>query len=74
MCEDEECEHADEELVSRRWSWMMFGAYVANFGGNIAKATWALCDDIKDAAKAHVAVDDDTREAYKSLHRDLESL
>lgn len=67
--EDEEC-----EIVVRPWSWMHVAAVSANFAANVSKASWAFWDDIKDVARAHVAVGDETREAWTSLHRDLETL
>lgn len=75
MHDEEDCDHdEDVQPVVRPWSWMQMLAVSANLAGNINHSLWAFFDDIKDAAKAHVAVGDDTREAYKSLHRDLESL
>lgn len=70
--EDHECE--GDEPVVRPWSWMHLVGVTANLAGNVSKSLWAFFDDIKDAAQSHVAVGDDVREAYASLHRDLESL
>lgn len=74
MVHDEEHDCADEEPVVRPWSWMQFLAVGSNLVANVCQAGWAFFDDIKDAAKAHVAVGDQERDAWKSLHRDLESL
>lgn len=69
---DHECE--PEEKVQRPWSWMHFLALGSNLAGNLSHSLWAFFDDVKDAAQAHVAVHDDTRDAWRSLHADLESL
>lgn len=78
MVEDEDagcaCEDCGSEAVIRPWNWVRFGATVANLGGNLTKAVWAFLDDQKDALMAHVAVGDEQRDAWKSMHRDLESL
>lgn len=74
MHDEDECDHADNQPVVRPWSWMQLLAVSANLVGNVSHSMWAFFDDIKDAAKAHVAVADDTRAAYQSLHRDLEAL
>lgn len=70
--DDHEC--VVEEKVKRPWSWMHALAIGANLLGNLSQASFAFWDDIKDAAQSHVAVGDDTRDAWSSLHRDLESL
>lgn len=72
--DENDCEAEAVEPVARPWSWMQLLAFTANFAANLNKAGWAFFDDIKDAAQGHVAVGDDTRDAWKSLHRDLESL
>lgn len=72
--EDDEHDHGDAESVARPWSWMHMAAVAANLAANMSHSLWAFFDDIKDAAKAHVAVSDDERDAWASLHRDLESL
>lgn len=75
MNDDDEHEHGEDDApVARPWSWVHMGAVAANLAGNICHSLWAFFDDIKDAAKAHVAVQDDTTDAWRSLHRDLESL
>lgn len=74
MNEEDDHEHEEVEVVVRPWSWMHFAAVGANLVANVSHSFWAFFDDIKDAAKAHVAVADEQRSAYKSLHRDLESL
>jgi hypothetical protein len=70
----DECEHEDTAPVVRPWSWMQAAAVTANLFGNVAHSLWAFFDDLKDAAKADVAWGDEKRDAYKSLHRDLEML
>lgn len=76
MNDDIECEHDEDDTgpVVRPWSWMQALAVAANLAGNISQSLFAFFDDIKDAAKADVAWGDEKRDAYKSLHRDLESL
>lgn len=74
MDDTDEHDHDDSEPVVRPWSWMQAAAVAANLAGNMAHSLWAFFDDLKDAAKADVAYRDDTRDAWKSLHADLESL
>lgn len=74
MVNDEEHECEAEEPIVRPWTWVRFGATLANFGANLAKATWAFLDDQKDDLMAHVAVGDQERDAWREMHRDLESL
>jgi hypothetical protein len=69
-----DCDDETPEPMVRPWSWMQFLAVGANLAGNLSHSLWAFFDDIKDAAKAHVAVGDQERDAWKALHRDLESL
>lgn len=72
--EEHDCDDDTEEPVVRPWSWMQFLAVSANLVANVSQASWAFFDDVKDAAKAHVAVGDQERDAWKVMHRDLESL
>lgn len=72
--DDEDCDHDEDGMVVRPWSWMHAAAVTANLAANLSKAAWAFFDDLKEAAQAHVAVGDESREAWASLHRDLETL
>lgn len=74
MFDDEEHDCEDETDAPRPWSWMRLAAVSANLAGNVSKSMWAFFDDIKDACNGHVAVDDDRRDAWHSLHADLEAL
>lgn len=71
---EHECDAEAEVPVARPWSWMQLLAVSANLVANTCQAGWAFFDDIKDAAKAHVAVGDQERDAWAVMHRDLESL
>lgn len=74
MNDEDEHDCGAEEPAVRPWSWMQLLAVTVNLFGNFAHSMWAFFDDIKDMAKAHVAVKDQARQAWSSLHSDLESL